>query len=213
MQQLLATLSDHWSNLALVFTAFAIAAASPGPATLAIMATSMSGGRKAGMVFALGVQTGSMTWALLAAVGLSAWLQAFAFGLAALKIAGGLYLLWLAFKSFRSMLTVKAGVAPDAIDAPLRQLYRRGLLLHLTNPKAVLAWLAIVGITQSEGDNATVLVATLAGCMLLGALIFQTYAIAFASKVMMRGYLKMRRSIEGALAAVFGYAGLRLITG
>ena len=115
---MLATLADHWPHMMLVFAAFVIAAASPGPAILGIMATSMTGGRKAGMVFALGVQTGSMTWALLAAIGLTAWLQAFAFGLVALKIAGGLYLLWLALKSLRSMLTVRSSAMPATESNP-----------------------------------------------------------------------------------------------
>lgn len=211
MDGLLAQLQLHWPHMALVFATFVIATASPGPAVLGIMATSMAAGRKAGMVFAAGVLTGSMTWALLAAIGLSAWLQAFAFGLVVLKIGGGLYLLWLAVKSLRSMLTAEARALPVAGDVSLAQQYRRGALLHLTNPKAVLAWIAIVGITQSDGGNGAVMAITLAGCFLLGIAVFQGYALVFASRVMMRQYLKLRRYIEGALAAVFGYAGARLI--
>jgi len=208
---LLAQLQLHWPHMTLVFAAFVVAAGSPGPAVLGIMATSMTDGRKAGMAFAAGVLTGSMTWALLAAIGLTAWLQAFAFGLVVLKIGGGLYLLWLAWKSFRSMLEADTGALPAATAASIAQHYRRGALLHLTNPKAVLAWIAIVGITQSDGGNGTVLAVTLAGCLLLGVVIFQGYALIFASRVMMRQYLKLRRYIEGMLAAVFGYAGVRLI--
>ena len=211
MDGLLTQLHLHWPHMALVFTAFVVATASPGPAVLGIMATSMAAGRKAGMMFAAGVLTGSMTWALLAAIGLSAWLRAFAFGLVVLKVAGGLYLLWLALKSLRSMLTAGSGDLPAAPTATLVQYYRRGALLHLTNPKAILAWIAIVGITQSEGGNGAALVFTLAGCFLLGIVVFQGYAVIFASRVMMRQYLKLRRYIEGALAAVFGYAGIRLI--
>jgi len=210
---LLAQLQLHWPHMTLAFTAFVIATASPGPAVLGIMATSMTAGRKAGMVFAAGVLTGSMTWALLAAIGLSAWLQAFAFGFVVLKVGGGLYLLWLAFKSLRSMLTAETRALPAPGDVSLAQQYRRGALLHLTNPKAVLAWIAIVGITQSDGGNGAVMAITLAGCFLLGIVVFQGYALVFASRVMMRQYLKLRRYIEGALAAVFGYAGIRLIAG
>ncbi|MCI5077604.1 LysE family transporter [Oricola sp.] len=212
MDGLFALLQQHWPHMALVFAAFVMAAASPGPAVLGIMATSMAAGRKAGMAFAAGVLTGSMTWAFLAAVGLSAWLQAFAFGLVVLKLAGGLYLLWLAWKSLRSMLAADAKTLPAAMtSAPLWLQYRRGALLHLTNPKAVLSWIAIVSVTQADGGNGAVLAATVAGCFLLGIVIFQGYALIFASRIMMRQYLKLRRAIEGVLAAVFGYAGLRLI--
>lgn len=52
MQDFLATAAGHWPHLALVFTTFVVATASPGPAVLGIMATSTAAGRKAGMVFA-----------------------------------------------------------------------------------------------------------------------------------------------------------------
>lgn len=209
---LMDSIAGHWPHMLLVFTAFLVTVASPGPAVLGIMATSMSAGRKAGMVFALGVQTGSMTWAVLAAVGLAAWLNVFAYGLVVLKVVGGLYLLWLAAKSLRSMLA-DAPAAPARLESvSLGRHYRRGALLHLTNPKAILAWIAIVGVTQSDGGNAAVLVVTLFGCLLIGGIVLQGYALLFASRVMMRQYLKARRYIEGALAVVFGYTGVRLIT-
>ena len=54
------------------------------------------------MALALGVATGSFTWALLTVFGLSAILATYASALLAIKIFGGLYLLWLAYKSLRS---------------------------------------------------------------------------------------------------------------
>ena len=53
--------------------------------------------------------------------------------------------------------------------------------------------------------------AILAGCLLLGVLIFVGYALVFSTRPMVRAYQKARRWIEGALAMVFGYAGLRLL--
>ena len=75
--------------------------------------------------------------ALLAATGISTILTAYAGALTAIKIAGGLYLLYLAWKSARSALT--ADPQPTKATAPGKTAahYRRGLLLHLSNPKAV----------------------------------------------------------------------------
>ncbi|WP_306117269.1 MULTISPECIES: LysE family transporter [unclassified Roseitalea] len=210
MTHVLTLLAEHWPAMMAVFAVFTVAAASPGPATLGIMGTSMAKGRAAGMAFAAGVQVGSFTWAVTAAVGLSAWLSTVAWGLTAMKMAGAAYLGWLAFKSLRSALSAGPAQGVTSGAGSLSGHFRRGALLHLTNPKAVLAWIAIVALTQTSGGGTPVLVVTLAICLVIGAFVFQGYALVFASPIMMAAYRRARRAIEGMLAAVFGYAGWRL---
>jgi threonine/homoserine/homoserine lactone efflux protein len=53
------------------------------------------------LALALGVAAGTLTWALLTAIGLSTLLATYASALLFIKIFGGLYLLWLAYKAFR----------------------------------------------------------------------------------------------------------------
>jgi len=66
------------------------------------MGTLMAVGRKAGTALALGASFGSLTRALLTAFGLSVLLLSYAYALTAIKIFGGIYLLWLAYKAFKS---------------------------------------------------------------------------------------------------------------
>lgn len=47
-------------------------------------------------------------------------------------------------------------------------------------------------------------------CLVIGAFVFQGYALIFASPFMMAAYRRARRAIEGMLAAIFGYADWRL---
>ena len=93
-----------------------------------------------------------------------------------------------------------------------RQLYLRGLLLHLTNPKAILVWLSIafIAVPVREGVSHTGLV--VAGCMGLGVLVFGSYAILFSTASARRIYAAIRRWLEGSLAIVFGVAGFELLT-
>ena len=84
------------------YAAFLLGIASPGPNILAVIGTSMSVGRSSGMALAMGVAIGSFTWALLTIAGLSALLATYASALIVIKIFGGLYLLWLAYKAFKS---------------------------------------------------------------------------------------------------------------
>lgn len=87
-----------------VWTAYVLATASPGPSNMAIMATAMVRGRSPALVLVAGITTGSMTWALLAATGLSAVLATYANAMIIIRILGGAYLLFLAYKSVKSAL-------------------------------------------------------------------------------------------------------------
>ena len=95
----MADLSTYLPGILLAYAAFLLAIASPGPNILAVIGTSMSVGRKSGIALALGVASGSFTWAVLTVAGLSALLSAYASALLVIKIAGGLFLLCLLYTS------------------------------------------------------------------------------------------------------------------
>ena len=120
------------ANLMLAYTAYFIGTASPGPSNLAIMSVATNQGRKAALAFALGVISGSMCWATVAALGVSAALLAWSKLLVAIKLFGGLYLLWLAFKSGRTAWSGKAAASLNAAgEQRLSRFYVRGAMLHL----------------------------------------------------------------------------------
>lgn len=204
----------HLNHLLLVYAAYLIAIATPGPSNMAIMGVAMSQGRKPAVVLALGVITGSWCWAMLAATGLSAVLSNYAHALFAIKIAGGLYLLYLAYKSARSAMTKPKleTISGEGAKAPAYfALYRRGLLMHLTNPKAVLGWIAIMSIGLQPGAEPSTLAAILAGCAVLGIVIFCGYALLFSTAPAVRIYQRSKRYIEGVLAVFFGFAGIKML--
>lgn len=208
------TLSQHWSALLAVFTAFALVVGSPGPSTLSIMATSMHEGRQRGVVLALGVTAGSVTWGILASLGLSAVLAAYAPALYAIKIVGGVYLLYLAWRSARSALQPNetAAASRSTTTASRASTFVRGYLMHLTNPKAILGWIAIMTLGLTPDTPAIVLLALLAGCAVISMSFNCGYALLFSTDAMVRGYRRVRRGIEGLFAVVFAVAGLKLLT-
>ena len=139
-------LYSHLPNLLLVFSAFAVAVGSPGPSNMMIMATAMDAGRKPALVLALSVTTGSFTWGILSAIGVSAMIAAHAGAIVVIKIAGGMYLLYLAWRSGRSALRKDAALHAASVSAhqSFGRIYMRGYLMHLTNPKAIIGWTAIM---------------------------------------------------------------------
>src|ERR1700751_5315296 len=126
-------------GILLAYSACLLGLASPGPNVLAVLGTAMAEGRRAGIALALGIAAGSVLWALLTAAGLSALLASYAAALTVIKIAGGLYLLWLGFKAFRAAACARAiSTTVDRQRNP-RAYMLRGLAIQMTNPKAVLA--------------------------------------------------------------------------
>ncbi len=205
-------LAQQSHALLVVYTLYAIATASPGPSNMAIMAIAMRQGRLPALAFTAGVMTGSICWALLAATGISTLLAAYADAITAVKIGGGIYLLYLAWKSARSAM--KAALPErSAVSGPVNygRLYRRGLMLHLTNPKSILSWIAIMSLGLQTEAPAHTIMAIIAGCALLGITVFGGYALLFSTELMVRLYQKARRWIEATLALFFGFAGIRLL--
>lgn len=201
-------------GILLAYSAFLLAIMSPGPNVLAVMGTSMALGRKAGMALALGVGVGSFLWSALTASGLSTILAAYAQALIVIKIGGGLYLLWLAFKAFRSAASARdlnvSGAGGESRS--LRAFFLRGLTIQMTNPKAVMAWIAIISLGLQAGAPIWVGLSIVIGTSVLSIVIHCCYAMLFSTVPMIRLYAKARRWIQAALGTFFAIAGLRLLT-
>ena len=205
---------EYLPHLTVAWAAYFIIVVSPGPATMALAATSMTSGRAAGVSLALGVYTGSFIWACLTSAGLAAILTAYAGILTVLKIVGALYLLWLAWKSLRSAMTRDevhlAGHASRALTR--RQLYFKGLTLHLTNPKAILSWLSLLSLGLPPGAPASIILVFIVGCLTIGSTSFIGLALLFSTGPVRRVYSHARRYIDGFVALFFAAAGIKLLT-
>ncbi|MEN0087500.1 MAG: LysE family translocator [Pseudomonadota bacterium] len=215
MQEFWTQISANWPSIFLAWGALALAASTPGPAAIAIMGVSMAHGHRAGMTLTWGVLAGSATWASIASVGVATWLTSFAYALTVLKLVGAAYLAWMAWKAFRSAFTPSrsAAASADVATSPnSRSLFRRGALIHLTNPKAVLGWTATVALSQMGGGGLPVLVFTVITSFGITVIIHQSYAILFATRAAMAAYRRARRWIEGLLGGVFAFASYKLAT-
>ncbi|MBL4627703.1 MAG: LysE family transporter, partial [Roseicyclus sp.] len=89
---------------------------------------------------------------------------------------------------------------------------RRGYVIQMTNPKAALAWIAIISLGLQNGAPVWVGAAIVLGTFALSISIHLFYAVAFSTPVMVRLYGRARRGIQGVLGTFFAYAGIRLLT-
>jgi len=199
-------------DLPLILVAALIGAASPGPATLAIAGTSMKSGRRHGLALATGITTGSFMWSISAAFGLGAVMLANAWAFEVLRYFGATYLLFLAYKSARSAFkpasTKVLGISIHSTGTA----YTKGLMLHLTNPKAILFFGSLFSIGVPAHSSIEALAVVIAAVGFQSFLIFHGYALLFSNGAVTTGYAKMRRWFEAVFAVAFGIAGFKILT-
>jgi threonine/homoserine/homoserine lactone efflux protein len=124
------------------FIASLLLAISPGPDNLFVMAQSALHGKKAGFMVTLGLCTGLVFHTSAVALGVAAVFKASAVAFTVLKLLGAGYLLFLAFQAFRSPASEIRG---EKTERPsLFKLYRRGVIMNITNPKVSIFFLAFL---------------------------------------------------------------------
>lgn len=136
------------------FIAALVVALAPGPDNLFVLAQSATHGARAGFSVICGLCTGICVQTVLLIVGVSALIAASPIAFFVLQCCGAAYLLYLAYKSFQ----VRAGVVKleerdaggemraggEGAGLSFRRLYLRGIIMNLTNPKAVLFALSFI---------------------------------------------------------------------
>lgn len=191
-----------------IASAFFVIAVAPGPATLGCAAVSMAHGRRAGLGFGLGLGIGLMFWGILAAVGLGAVLAASAQMLTILKLVGAGYLFWLAWQSGRSAVATSQ---TEPVQIKQGRWVSKGVLLNLSNPKAVFAWLATLSLGLAPDASAlAVTVATLV-CAAIGFLVYLPWVFGFSHPPVMAAYRRIQRWVDGGVAVLFAAAGFGLV--
>jgi threonine/homoserine/homoserine lactone efflux protein len=141
------------------FIGFLLAAivitASPGPDNLMVLGVGISKGRRQGIAFGLGCAIGCLSHTFLAVIGVSALIASSPVAFTALKVCGGLYLVWLGINALRSSGSVKAGPVKTAEDSAAR-LFFRGVVANAINPKVVLFFLSFLPqfVVASHGNVA-----------------------------------------------------------
>jgi threonine/homoserine/homoserine lactone efflux protein len=113
----------------------------PGPDNLMVLSLGMARGRKSGVAFGLGCALGCLNHTLLAALGVSALIAASPVAFTALKIAGGLYLVWL---GVQAIINARPANVAAATNEPPMKLFVKGLIANAINPKVILFFLAFL---------------------------------------------------------------------
>jgi len=109
-----------------------------------VLSLGMARGRAQGVAFGLGCALGCLNHTLLAALGVSALIAASPPAFTALKIAGGVYLMWLGSQAIRNARVLGAPPAGKGPAEAPGKLFVKGLVANAINPKVILFFLAFL---------------------------------------------------------------------
>lgn len=203
---------DYLPHILTAYGVFLLGVTSPGPNSLAIMGTSMTVSRRAGLISAVGIATGTLIWSSLSVTGLTLVLTTFAELALALKIAGGCYLIYVGVKSLRSaMKSQDLKVVESRSGKSGFHYYRRGFLVQVSNPKAALFWLSIMSLVLQPGAPHWVGASIIIGTTILSGSWYGLLALLFSTNVVLNFYRRARRSIDAVMGGLFMLIGGRIL--
>lgn len=166
-------------------TASILLTLAPGPDNLYLLTKSLSDGAKSGVILSAGLVSGIIFHTMLVMFGVAAIIQNSQFAMNLLKIFGATYLLFLAYKSFLAgRRGNKISMQKSDSHSAYFEIYRRGVLMNVLNPKVLLFFLAFLPqFINLSADNASIQIIFLGITFAVQAfLIFSAIAI-FAGKV------------------------------
>ena len=183
------------------------AMASPGPAFLLVLRNSIVDGQRAGILTGMGLGIVAALWTGAALLGLAAIFEVVPWLYAAMKLAGALYLIWLALGMWRG------AAEPLALDAPRRagRGFRQGLLVNLSNPKSVLFAGAVIVVIFPAGLSVTGSLLIVANHLIVELLVYSAMALGLASPPARAAYLRLKLWADRIAAGIMGALGLRLL--
>lgn len=188
----------------------------PGATTAVVVRNALEGGWRSGVWAALGAAVGNGTHAAVAGLGLAVVLARSPRLFAAIQLAGGVYLAWLALQSLRRVIAHRALPASESILAtadPRRahHAWREGVSVNLLNPSIATFYLAVVPsfVPASAGTGYYVgLAATHVG---LAFVVHTAWAVSLDRVRHVLASPRARVTLEAITAVTLGLLAARVI--
>lgn len=202
-----------YSTLILFGLATVALVVSPGPDMLLIASRSAAQGRSAGLATWAGIAFGTYCHALAVALGLSQLLLAVPAAYDAVRYAGAVYLLYLAWKSFTSNTNLSINTVTKSKANSLIIMFRQGLVTNLLNPKMAIFVLALFPqFIVPDAGSVIIQIMILATIINLIGLLVNGVVIIMASRVsvFLTGNNKIKNLSQYFLGAVFTALAARL---
>ncbi|KAB8047786.1 LysE family translocator [Janthinobacterium rivuli] len=207
----------HLSNWLLFCSVALLVTFSPGPAVLLAISNAIAVGPRRAMISSMGNGFGLFIISGVAMAGMGVVLATSATAFMLLKLAGALYLVFLGIKQWRSKTSVVAAapvVQGAANPNSFWKLFRQGLTVALTNPKAILFFSALFPQFITPGEPVaiqfTVLTTSFVACAMLAHLFYANLARLLKTQLATPGRARLFNRICGGAFVLLGLSLLRL---
>ncbi len=192
--------------------ALVLGAMIPGPSFLLVARMALSESRRAGVAVALGMGVGGMLLALMAVLGLLALLAAVPVLYLVLKVCGGVYLLYLAFRIWQdASLPFQADDARIHADGKGWRAFVLGFTTQVSNPKTAVAYASIFASLLPKDTPISVLAVLPIVLFVIEAGWYCLVAYVLSSPVPRERYLQCKTWIDRLAASLMGLLGAKLL--
>ena len=205
--------SLHWSVIFYVLLIDTLALMSPGPDFFMVLKNSLNKSHKAGIYTALGIALGCAILFTLSIFGVGVLIAQNKILFMTLKIAGSLYLIYLAIKSILAKSEVKEPqlVSKENIKVSIDEYFKIGLICNLTNPKALMFVIAVSTYLVQNGnpytDGFVVIICTTIATVIW----FSLVSIIFGSIKVRKVFYRYQRIINILFGLVLLYMAIKII--
>ncbi len=187
-----------------------MAAISPGPAVLMSARTGVTEGLRTGFFLACGIGIGGVIWAMAALFGLNLVFQAAPALLWALKIIGGLYLIWMAWGMWQGADQPLEMGETGGLPRSAGSAFRLGLVTQLANPKPAVLFSAIFVGTVPPNTPLWVYAALLAVVFLNETVWNTVVARIFSFDRTKAAYISLKSIIDRSFGGLLALLGLKI---
>ncbi|MBV2360979.1 LysE family translocator [Thalassococcus sp. CAU 1522] len=195
-----------WTHLLAFNLTLLAAMAAPGPAFLFALRQSIAGGFRTGVATGAGLGLMAACWTGAALLGLEAVFRLVPWAYLALKIAGALYLLWIAYTLWRD---ARQPVSDSA--RPGAQAFWGGVLVNLANPKSVLFAGSVLIVIFPAGLSLASKALIVLNHFLVELIVYGLFAAMLATPPARAGYLRIKHWFDRAAGVILAALGLRLL--
>lgn len=193
-------------------TASVALALAPGPDNIFVLTQSALYGRNAGLLVTLGLCTGLLVHTAAVSLGVAAIFQTSVLAFNVLKIIGALYLLYLAFQAFKASAAQPGDDGKQKLAG--RNLYTRGIIMNITNPKVAIFFLAFLPQFANPALGSITIQMLIFGALFMVATLLVFGAVAWCAGFLgdwLKGSEKAQIIMNRIAGAVFTGLALRLV--
>lgn len=195
-----------------ILAVLAIGVISPGPSFILVARTAVAVSRMAAISAAFGMATGAVVLAIAALLGLNALLHQIPWAYLVLKVIGGIYLLYLAYKTwFGASTPIRVDENADVSPKGCLRHFWLATATMLSNPKAAVQYGVIFAAMLPPSPSLPLTAALPVGVFALEASWYLVVAFALSASKPRDAYIKTKFAMDRTAGVILGLLGIKLL--